>query len=30
MYQTKLSYPHMKAYLRILDDAGLLRHEKSV
>ena len=30
MYQTKLSYPHMKAYLGLLDGAGLLKHEKSV
>lgn len=30
MYQTQLYYPHMKDYLKLLDKAGPLRHEKTL
>ncbi|MEW5840951.1 MAG: winged helix-turn-helix domain-containing protein, partial [Thermoproteota archaeon] len=26
MYRTKLSYPHMKEYLKLLEDSGLLNY----
>jgi predicted transcriptional regulator len=28
MYQTRLSYPHMKEYLDLLEEAGLLDYDK--
>jgi predicted transcriptional regulator len=30
MYQTKLSYPHMKDYLKLLNSAGLIKHDKTI